>query len=94
MRVKRKKISFMKKGLIIGLIFGILHHPLLFLFEDKPDFIGKLFGLEYNTYCNLFNLEWGEPCGYHYIFFGFFTFLIIYAIIGSIMGAIIGKIRK
>ncbi len=86
-----KKMSFVKRGVLIGLVFGILHHPLLFLFQDSNSFITKLFDFEYNTYCNIFGLEWGEPCGSHYLIFGFFIFLVIYALIGGIIGEIIEK---
>lgn len=90
------KLSYWKKGALIGAILGSIKIPLFVSFgEDIPEFIGNLlFKIPDELICNLLNLSEGEPCGFFVFFYGFVYNPIFYALIGSLVGYLYYKLRK
>jgi len=78
------------KGAIIGLTIGIVNHMVYFLFLDKKIFLLDILDIVYSTFCDVFNLGWGEPCGWIYLL----TFPFILMIIGLIGGLVIDYIKN
>jgi len=77
---KETKENKVKSWFIIGLLCGILRIALWGILDSsKIQFLRELFGLEFNFFCNFFNLEIGEPCG---LFFWVWFFVVSPLLIG------------
>ena len=96
---KKKKLSYIKKGIIIGGIFGVIltllynfaYTPILNIFTFIPTFIGgTLFALQHFIFKgNLF----GDPKS-SILYFISFIIIIFYILIGILIAYLIQKRRK
>jgi len=88
-----KKQRFWVKGGFFGIITALIIYILSFsLLRGR---LGQLLWLiAGKPFCALFKSELGEPCAFDYLIFGWLFLMILYGLIGVIIGFTIDKIKK
>ncbi len=90
-----KKLKYWQRGIIIGLIVGLLKLPFFMVFGEYIPPIGyTIFQIPDQQICNMLHFSDGEPCGFFVFFYGWIYNPPFYAIIGAIGGLFIGIIKN
>ena len=90
-----KKLSYLKKGILIGALFGFIIYIFTFNNYSQDTLFNQVIGnLGYFTFCKILKADIGEDCGWGFIVNGWLLLPIVYAIIGIIIGLFIKKIKK
>jgi hypothetical protein len=92
--MKNNKYNYTKKGFIIGGIIGLFHSFWIFLIQNTEIILLKLIDKEYQLFCKIFQLNIGEQCGFYYATYGTFLFILLYGVLGGLIGFVFQKLRK
>lgn len=91
-----RKKEYWKRGAYIGALLGFVKIPFLVLYgESLTKISNNLFvKLPEEIICGLFNLGFGERCGYFALLYGFIYNPIFYGVIGIILGLVYDQFKK
>ena len=81
------------KGGFVGLIISLVIYISSFTFPDSQ-FMELIWSLGPTQFCKIFKLGFGEDCAFVYLFYGWLFLIVVYGLLGILVGFIVEQIRK
>lgn len=90
------KSEYLRIGGYTGLAIGFLKLPFFFIFgENLPgQFVYYAGIIPDEVLCRLFNLGYGESCGFFFLYFGFIYNPLFYGMICALLGFFYNQLRR